>query len=81
MPLGFKAKAPSPPPLSIVVRRRRESQRPLVSKRLMKGHVGLHGASSSPDKLFACPADTFFYDRPRFIFQARSMHPQPESDR
>ena len=77
---GFKSKAAGPPPRSFVVRRRRESQRPLVSKRLMKSYVGLHGASSSQDKLCACPADTFFYDWPSLIFQARSMHSQPEFD-
>jgi hypothetical protein len=46
----------------------------------MKSYVGLHGASSSQDKLCACPADTFFYDWPSLIFQARSMHSQPEFD-
>ena len=29
-------------------------------KTLMKSYVGLNGASSPQDKLFACPADTFF---------------------
>jgi prepilin-type N-terminal cleavage/methylation domain-containing protein len=29
-------------------------------KALMKSYVGLNGASSPRDKLFACPADTFF---------------------
>ena len=33
-------------------------------KELMKGYVGIKGASSSSDRLFACPADTFF---PNFI--------------
>ena len=49
-------------------------------KRLMKSYVGLHGASSSQDKLFACPADRFYYDWPSLTFEARSMHDQPESD-
>lgn len=31
-------------------------------KALMKSYVGLHGTSSVQDKLFACPADTFYYD-------------------
>ena len=31
-------------------------------KKLMKGNVGLNGASSPHDKLFACPADTFYFD-------------------
>ncbi len=29
-------------------------------KQLMKSYVGLSGASSVRDKLFACPADTFY---------------------
>ena len=31
-------------------------------KELVKGYVGLHGASSSHDRLFACPADVYYYD-------------------
>jgi len=31
-------------------------------KELMKGYVGLRGASSARDKLFACPADVYYYD-------------------
>jgi prepilin-type processing-associated H-X9-DG protein len=34
-------------------------------KALMKNYVGLKGASSPQDKLFACPADTF---NPNFLF-------------
>lgn len=49
-------------------------------KRLMKSYVGLHGASSPQDKLFACPADSFYYDWPRLACQDQSMHDQPESD-
>jgi prepilin-type N-terminal cleavage/methylation domain-containing protein len=30
-------------------------------KELMKQYIGLHGASSSQDKIFSCPADTFYY--------------------
>jgi len=40
-------------------------------KEFMKHYVGLNGASSSRDKLFACPADTFF---PSFVTNA----PQPQ---
>jgi prepilin-type N-terminal cleavage/methylation domain-containing protein len=49
-------------------------------KRLMKNYVGLQGASSPRDKLFACPADTFYYDWPSLVYEARSMHDQLESD-
>jgi prepilin-type N-terminal cleavage/methylation domain-containing protein/prepilin-type processing-associated H-X9-DG protein len=31
-------------------------------KGLVKGYVGLRGASSPQDKLFACPADNFYFD-------------------
>ena len=31
-------------------------------KNLMKSYVGINGAPSPQDKLFACPADTFHYD-------------------
>ena len=31
-------------------------------KKLMKSNIGLNGASSPQDKLFACPADTFYFD-------------------
>jgi len=34
----------------------------LVYKELMKNYVGLHGAASAKEKLFACPADTFYFD-------------------
>jgi prepilin-type N-terminal cleavage/methylation domain-containing protein len=31
-------------------------------KQLMKGYVGLNGAASPNEKLFACPADLFYYN-------------------
>jgi prepilin-type N-terminal cleavage/methylation domain-containing protein/prepilin-type processing-associated H-X9-DG protein len=34
----------------------------MAYKELMKNYVGLKGASSTQDRLFACPADTFYYD-------------------
>ena len=55
-------------------------------KNLMKSYVGLKGASSPQDKLFACPADAFF---PSFFltngqwpphYVAMSFHDQPFSD-
>ncbi len=44
-------------------------------KRLMKNYVGLQGASSPQDKLFACPADIFHYDY-AFSLQPRGYVPQ-----
>jgi prepilin-type N-terminal cleavage/methylation domain-containing protein len=49
-------------------------------KRLMKNYVGLHGASSPQDKLFACPADAFYYDFPSLTYEAQSLHDQFDSD-
>ena len=49
-------------------------------KRLVKSYAGLNGASSSQDKLFACPADTFYYDFPSMTYKAQSLHDQPDSD-
>jgi len=34
----------------------------IAYKELMKSYVGLRGQSSQQDKLFACPADTFYFD-------------------
>ena len=48
---------------------------------LMKSYAGLNGASSPRDKLFACPADTFFYDLAHnFDFVPRSFHDESVSD-
>ena len=44
-------------------------------KELMKNYVGLKGASSPRDKLFACPADTFF---PSFITNPPPPFPPPQ---
>src|SRR5271157_1820613 len=48
-------------------------------KELMKSYVGLKGASSVQDRLFACPADVFYYD---YVLGGRPGHLQgyvPES--
>ncbi len=42
-------------------------------KELMKSYVGLRGTSSPKDKLFACPADVYYYDT---AFGKR--HPRPD---
>ena len=49
-------------------------------KRLVKSYVGFHGASSPQDKLFACPADIFYYDWPSLIYEPQSLHDQFNSD-
>ena len=54
-------------------------------KELMKSYVGLRGQSSARDRLFACPADTFYFD---YLFRntnmvgyvPASLSSQPEMD-
>jgi prepilin-type N-terminal cleavage/methylation domain-containing protein len=52
-------------------------------KKSMKSYVGLNGASSARDKLFACPADTFYYDITQTnwgIYVRQSFHDQATND-
>jgi prepilin-type N-terminal cleavage/methylation domain-containing protein len=50
----------------------------IVYKGLVKNYAGLQGASSPQDKLFACPADTWFYND--WAHLAESWHNQEYSD-
>ena len=43
-------------------------------RELIKHYVGVEGAASPEDKVFACPADTFFYDLSRY---GRGYVPEP----
>jgi prepilin-type N-terminal cleavage/methylation domain-containing protein len=50
-------------------------------KQLMKSYVGLNAPSSLQERLFACPADTFFYDvAGSFGRVPQSLHDQAGSD-
>ena len=49
-------------------------------KKFMKSYVGLNGASSPQEKLFACPADTFYYDFSPTLHVAASYHLQATND-
>jgi hypothetical protein len=41
----------------------------------MKGYVGANGESNAPNKLFACPADTFYYNvAGNLEYVRRGMH-------
>jgi len=53
---------------------------PMIAYReLMKNYVGLNGPSSSQDRIFACPADTFFYyDSPTYDSLCFTNAPQHE---
>jgi len=55
------------------------NQFPFFYKSLVKIYLGLSGPSSSQDKVFACPADIFYYDT-QLNFSAQSLHDQPGSD-
>lgn len=51
-------------------------------KKLMKSYVGLNGQSSARDKLFACPADAFYYEftQTNYTYVAKSFHDQATND-
>jgi len=50
-------------------------------KELTKCYDGLNGPSSTQDKLFACPVDTFYYNNgPRSPLHHGSMHDDPWAD-
>ena len=51
-------------------------------KKKMKSYVGLNGASSTPVKLFACPADTFYYEltATNQTYIPQSLHDQAAYD-
>lgn len=49
-------------------------------KPLVMNYLGLQGAPSPHDRVFACPADMFYYDDgPPAICYAASLHNQPDS--
>jgi prepilin-type N-terminal cleavage/methylation domain-containing protein len=49
-------------------------------KRLVKPYLGFQDASSPGDKLFACPADSFYYDYPSLTFRSAGLHEQSNTD-
>ena len=51
----------------------------IAFKELMKANVGLKGTSSPQDRIFAGPADTFYY-KPDFGYVAEGRHEQSSSD-
>jgi hypothetical protein len=44
--------------------------------KLMKVYLGATNASSARAKLFACPADTFYWDYDKLAFTSQSLHRQ-----
>jgi prepilin-type N-terminal cleavage/methylation domain-containing protein len=50
-------------------------------KRLIRGNLGLKGESSARDRVFACPADQFYFDLVAGANAvAQSLHDQPFTD-
>ena len=49
-------------------------------KKLMKHNVGLKGDSSPQDKIFACPADTFYFDAPPIGLVQQGFYEQAFTD-
>jgi len=51
-------------------------------KRLMKSYIGIDNVSSPRNKLFGCPADTFYYtgSNGRVVLVTASLHEQPITD-
>ena len=51
-----------------------------VYKSLVKSYAGLNGASSPNDRVFACPADKFYYAGIAGTFTNAPLHEQARSD-
>jgi len=49
-------------------------------KEVVKSYVGLHGLSSPQDKIFACPADTFYYDDSSCAYVSHGRHEERTVD-
>jgi prepilin-type N-terminal cleavage/methylation domain-containing protein len=52
----------------------------ILYKEVVKSYVGLHGPSSLQDKVFACPADTFYYDESSSVYVPHGLHEQRTYD-
>jgi prepilin-type N-terminal cleavage/methylation domain-containing protein len=48
----------------------------ILYKEVVKSYVGLHGSSSLQDKIFTCPADTFYYDESSGVYVSHGLHEQ-----
>ena len=52
----------------------------ITYKEVVKNFVGLHGPSSSRDKVFACPADTYCYNESTPTYVPHGRHEQSAYD-
>jgi prepilin-type N-terminal cleavage/methylation domain-containing protein len=48
----------------------------ILYKEVVKSYVDLHGPSSLQEKIFACPADTFYYDESSGVHVSHGLHEQ-----
>jgi prepilin-type N-terminal cleavage/methylation domain-containing protein len=46
----------------------------ITYKEVVKNYVGLHGLSSPQDRIFACPADIFYYNDGTCAYAAHGQH-------
>jgi prepilin-type N-terminal cleavage/methylation domain-containing protein len=53
---------------------------PLFYKSMVKTYLGLQGPSSPQDKVFACPADKFFYFPDSWAYSSVGLHDSDSSD-
>lgn len=49
-------------------------------REVVKSYVGLNGPSSPQDKVFTCPADTFYYDETSITYVPKGHHEQMAYD-
>jgi len=49
-------------------------------KKLIAGYIGANAASATQNKLYACPADTFYFDFMTVRYVQSSLHDQTNSD-
>ena len=52
----------------------------ILYKEVVKSYVGLHGPSSAQDKVFACPADTYYYDESTQAYVSHGRHEERTVD-
>jgi len=52
----------------------------ILYKEVVKSYVGLHGPSSPQDKIFACPADTYYYNESSGAYVPHGRHEQGTFD-
>jgi prepilin-type N-terminal cleavage/methylation domain-containing protein len=52
----------------------------ILYKEVVKSYVGLHGPSSPQDKIFACPADTYYYVESSGAYVPHGLHEQRTFD-